>query len=129
MLEWIVAVIGIGLLVVAVRQARAKGAAASLQMAAGGFLLTGAAATGLVDFFTGLILNPVGWVGIGMLALAGVLFVTGQGLEAPKKRKQVSSSGEQPPAVEESKKPPKGATSASDDMSDIQDILKKYGIE
>lgn len=128
MLEWLVAAIGIGLLVLAVRQARTKGAAAALQMASGGFLLTGAAATGLVDFFTGLILNPVGWAGIGMLALAGVLFVTGQGLEAPKKRKQVKEKKQR--AVEESPKQPKDASaSASDDMSDIQDILKKYGIE
>jgi hypothetical protein len=131
-MEWVIAAIGVGLIVVAVRRARTKGAAASLQMAAGGFLLTGAAATGLVDFlFFDLLLNPIGWLGIGMLALAGVLFAGGQALEKPRKAEEVEGSKKQ---VKESKgkskrKAVEPSNDADDDLSDIQDILKRHGIE
>lgn len=130
-MEWIVAAIGIVLIVGAVRRASTKGAAASMQMAAGGLVLTGAAATGLVDFLLyDLLLNPIGWLGVGMLALAGVLFVGGQALEKPRKAKEVDSSSAR--QVEPSKREAKSKKKASDDdddMSEIQDILKKYGID
>lgn len=133
-MEWVVAAIGIGVLVVAVRQARAKGAAASLQMAALGFLLTGAAATGIVDLFFDLLLNPIGWLGIGMLALSGVLFVSGQALEKPRKPKEVEESPQQVEGSKRQRKSTsgeksKGTSGGDDDMSEIEDILKRHGIE
>ena len=133
-----VAAAGVGLLVLAIRQARAKGAAAALQMAAGGFLLVGASAVGIVDFLVGVVLSPLGWLGIGSIALAGVLFVVGQKLEgrAPKGREAVTEAGSGAGALTETPKPtskPKGrgkpAASTDDDMADIEALLRKHGIE
>lgn len=137
-----VAAAGVGLLALAIRQARAKGAAAALQMGAGGALLIGASAIGVVEFLVGVVLSPLGWIGIGFLALAGVLFVVGQKLEgrSPRGTKSVEQSpeakaGTSRGAVTESPKQPKAAPKADakksgdDDFSDIEALLRKHGIE
>ena len=49
---------GVGLIALAIRQARSKGWAGSLQLAAGGLLLIGASAIGIVDFLAGIALSP-----------------------------------------------------------------------
>lgn len=117
-----------------VRQARAKGWAASLQMAAGGFLLMGASAIGIVGFVAGLVFSPVAWVGVGMLAVAGLLFAAGQKLEVPK-------DSDKPGAVTESGPAPKGAVdagpkrggkkqaAADPELDDIEAILRRHGIQ
>ncbi|TDD96649.1 hypothetical protein [Jiangella asiatica] len=128
-IELAVAALGLGLVVLSVRQARSKGWAASLQLAAGGFLLMGAAAVGIVGFVVGLVFSPLAWLGVASLALAGVLFATGQKLESRK-------SG----AVTESGPPPKGAVNPSPkraskgstgdpELDDIESILRRHGIE
>lgn len=126
-----VAVLGTGMVAVAVREVRSKGAAAALQMAAFGSLLIGASATGLVRFMTTLVFNPLAWIGVGFLSLAGVLFLVGQKLEGPsekpKKTKQVEDSGKKP-AVEPAPKR-KGKAQGEDDFDDIEAILRKHGIE
>ncbi|RIQ27350.1 hypothetical protein DY240_09770 [Jiangella rhizosphaerae] len=119
-----------------VRQARAKGWAASLQMAAGGFLLMGASAIGIVGFVVGLVLSPMAWVGVGMLAAAGLLFAAGQKLEVPKASATADAVGEAGPA-------PKGAVDAGPrrgrkqqqsstgdpELDDIEAILRRHGIQ
>ncbi|NEE00222.1 hypothetical protein [Phytoactinopolyspora halotolerans] len=135
----LVAVLGTGMVGLAIREIRTKGAAASLQMAAFGLLLVGSSAVGLVRFVTSLVFNPLAWVGVGLLSLAGVLFVVGQKMEGPaekpKKIKQVEGSKEKP-AVEQapkSKGKSKGKESAASDLGedfdDIEAILRKHGIE
>lgn len=125
-----VAVLGTGMVAVAVREARGKGAAAALQMAAFGFLLIGASATGLVRLMTTLVFNPLAWMGVGFLCLAGVLFLVGQKIEGPsekpKKAKQVEEPGKKP-AVEPGSK--QKSQSKDDDFDDIEAILRKHGIE
>lgn len=134
-IEIAVAILGLGLVVLSVRQARAKGWAASLQMAAGGFLLMGASAIGIVGFVAGLVLSPVAWAGVIMLGIAGLLFTVGQKLEVPK-----GSAG--PAAVDDSGPAPKGAVdagpkrgrkqqqpAADPELEDIEAILRRHGIQ
>ncbi|WP_129665297.1 cellulose synthase [Phytoactinopolyspora endophytica] len=133
----LVAVLGTGMVGLAIRELRTKGAAASMQMAAFGLLLVGSSAVGLVRFVTQLVFNPLAWVGVGLLSLAGVLFVVGQKLEGPsdkpKKTKEVDSSKEKP-AVEpapkrKGKDKDKASAGGDDDFDDIEAILRKHGID
>ncbi len=134
-IEFAVAILGLGLVVLSVRQARAKGWAASLQMAAGGFLLMGASAIGIVGFIAGLVLSPVAWVGVGLLAVAGLLFAAGQKLEVPKgsaKSRALSESGPAPKgAVDPAPKRGKKQQAPADDpeTDDIEAILRRHGIQ
>ncbi|SEF08765.1 hypothetical protein [Jiangella alba] len=133
-IEIAVAALGLGLVVLSVRQARAKGWAASLQMAAGGFLLMGASAIGIVGFVVGLVLSPMAWIGVGMLAVAGLLFVTGQKLEVPKdsaKPKSVGESGPAPKGAVDAgpKKGKKQQASGDPELDDIEAILRRHGIQ
>lgn len=131
-----VAVAGLGLLVLAVRQARSKGAAAALHLGAAGFALIGASAIGIVEFLAGVVLSPVGWVGAGLLGLAGVLFVVGQRLEGrpPRQQKGVRQSGPEAkrqvgPASRKAPGTQPATSGADDDMADIEAILRRHGIE
>ena len=124
-----VAAVGAGLVGLSIRRARSTGWAASLQLAAGGFLLIGASAIGIVEFLAGIVFDPLAWLGVVALGIAGVLFMTGQRLEgrSPKgARKQVrsASAGEALPAA-----PSKTAAGADDDLADIEAILRKHGIQ
>lgn len=133
-IEIAVAILGLGLVVLSVRQARAKGWAASLQMAAGGFLLMGASAIGIVGFVAGLVLSPVAWIGVAMLGVAGLLFAAGQKLEVPKDAKPgaVTESGPAPKgAVDSGPKRGKKQQAAGGDpeLDDIEAILRRHGIQ
>jgi hypothetical protein len=142
LIEIAVALGGGGMVALAIKQARTKGWAGSLQLAAGGFLLMGAAAIGIVGFLAGIVLNPLAWLGVVSLGIAGALFVAGQRLEGRaggRKNKPVTDgeAGEpkavggrpgagQPKAVE------KGRTSEpsiDDEMAEIEEILRRRGIE
>jgi hypothetical protein len=116
---------GVGLVALAVRQARSKGWAGSLQLAAGGFLLIGASAIGIVGFLAGIVLSPLAWLGVVALGLAGVLFIAGQRLEGrtPKADRGQAVERRQQKAVEP--KPP----GADDDMAEIEEILRRHGIQ
>jgi hypothetical protein len=116
---------GVGLVALAVRQARSKGWAGSLQLAAGGFLLIGASAIGIVGFLAGIVLSPLAWLGVVALGLAGFLFVAGQRLEGrtPKAADGQAVERRQQKAVEP--KPP----AADDDMAEIEEILRRHGIQ
>jgi hypothetical protein len=118
-----IAALGAVLIVLSARRARSKGPAGALQLAALGFLLIGASAVGVVGFVAGIALNPLAWLGIVSLALAGVLFVVGQRLEGRGSTRQAVSTG-RAPRGELAKK----ASPAEEDFSDIEAILKKHGI-
>lgn len=138
LIEIAVAVGGGGMVALAIKQARAKGWAGSLQMAAGGFLLMGAAAIGIVGFIAGIVLNPLAWLGVVSLGIAGALFATGQRLEgrggkrAGKGTSEVSG-GKAPKAVEgkvsKAVEGKKAEPAVDDDLADIEAILRKHGIE
>lgn len=116
---------GVGLIALAIRQARSKGWAGSLQLAAGGLLLIGASAIGIVDFLAGIALSPLAWLGVIALALAGVLFVVGQRLEG---RKAGTGNGK---SVEKRRQRAveAGPAAAGDDMAEIEEILRRHGIQ
>ena len=116
---------GVGLVALAVRQARSKGWAGSLQLAAGGFLLIGASAIGIVGFLAGIVLSPLAWLGVVALGLAGVLFIAGQRLESrtPKAADGQAVERRRQTAVEA--KPP----AVDDDMAEIEEILRRHGIQ
>lgn len=135
LIELAVALGGGGMVALAVKQARQKGWAGSLQMAAGGFLLIGAAAIGIIGFLAGLVLNPLAWLGIVALGIAGVLFVAGQRLEGRSAGREAADApdgtatkavrGKQAKAVEGKKAQP----AVDDDMAEIEEILRRHGIQ
>jgi hypothetical protein len=135
LIELVVALGGGGMVALAVKQARHKGWAGSLQMAAGGFLLMGAAAIGIIGFLAGLVLNPLAWLGVVALGIAGVLFVAGQRLEGRSAGREVKGSGDtegakavggkQAKAVEGKKRQP----AIDEDMAEIEEILRRHGIQ
>jgi membrane protein implicated in regulation of membrane protease activity len=135
LIELAIALGGGGMVALAVKQARQKGWAGSLQMAAGGFLLIGAAAIGIIGFLAGLVLNPLAWLGVVALGIAGVLFVAGQRLEgrsagrkatdAPDGAAAKAVKGKQARAVEGKKAQP----AVDDDMAEIEEILRRRGIQ
>lgn len=130
-IEIAVAALGLGLVVLSGRQARVKGWGASLQMAAGGFLLMGAAAVGIVGFIVGLVFSPLAWIGVGMLALAGVLFVSGQKLEGrggPKPGVVTEAPGQPKGAVEATPKRADKSAAGDSELDDIEAILRRHGI-
>jgi len=129
LIEIAVAVGGAGLVALAVKQARAKGWSGSLQMAAAGFLLMGASAIGVVGFLADIVLSPLAWLGVIALAIAGVMFAVGQRLEG---------RGKGRPAVESEQPKPRGAVESGkgraekaidDEMAEIEEILRRRGIE
>jgi hypothetical protein len=116
---------GVGLVALAVRQARSRGWAGSLQLAAVGFLLIGASAIGIVGFLAGMVLSPLAWLGVVALGLAGVLFIAGQRLEgrAPRADRGQAVERRKEKAVEA--KP----AATDDDMAEIEEILRRHGIQ
>lgn len=132
-----VAVGGAGMIAAAFRQAKTKGWGGSLQMMAGGLLLIGASAVGIVAFLAGIVLNPLKWLGVVAMGLGAVLFIAGQRLEGkrgPARRDKPeggasSEKSAEPKAVEGKKKQDSAAAGMDDDMADIEDILRRHGIE
>ncbi|HEX6336773.1 MAG TPA: hypothetical protein VFZ85_07465 [Jiangellaceae bacterium] len=135
LIELLVALGGGGMVALAVKQARQKGWAGSLQMAAGGFLLMGAAAIGIIGFLAGLVLNPLAWLGVIALGIAGVLFAAGQRLEGRSSGRNAADAangtstkavkGGKAKAVEGKKAQP----AVDDDMAEIEEILRRRGIQ
>lgn len=134
-IELAVAIAGLGLVIMAIRQAGAKGWAGSLQMAAGGFLLMGAAAIGIVGFVVGLVFSPLAWLGVASLAAAAGLFAVGQRLEGRSAPEAVTERGAKPKGqvtqAPKAKGKAKGGKAAASDpeLDDIEAILRKHGIE
>lgn len=132
-----VAVGGAGMIVLAFRQAKSKGWGGSLQMMAGGLLLIGASAVGMVGFLAGIVLNPLKWLGLVALGLGAVLFIAGQRVEGKRglgrrdrsEDAESSRKSDEPKAVEGKKKQDSAAAGMDDDMAEIEDILRRHGIE
>jgi membrane protein implicated in regulation of membrane protease activity len=136
LIELAVAIGGAGMVALAAKQARQKGWAGSLQMAAGGFLLMGAAAIGIVGFLAGIVFNPLAWLGVVALGLAGVLFVAGQRLEGRSGGRRETTGAAEGKAVKGGQATPKpravkgkkAQPAIDDDMAEIEEILRRRGI-
>ena len=76
-------------------------------------------------FLAGIALSPLAWLGVIALALAGVLFVVGQRLEG---RKAGTGDGK---SVEKRRQRAveAGPAAAGDDMAEIEEILRRHGIQ
>ncbi|MEV5327716.1 cellulose synthase [Nonomuraea sp. N2-4H] len=144
-------------LVLAFLAFRRRGAAAGLRVTAWALLpmaayLTDALqslwtiGTTAVRFVTGLVFNPSVWAGVALAGLSAVLFVVSgvmrgrklagarkkQGGESPqagaaatatRPAQQATAAAKPQPAVS-----PKKTSSADDDFSDIEELLKRRGI-
>lgn len=132
---------------------RRKGAGAGLRLAAWSLVPTAAYLTGIlpaawrageivVGFFTGLIFSPAVWAGVAVAALSAVLFLVsgllrrrGRGrapAQAAGPARQAAPGAAPPSATAPTKPnralPAKPAAQADDDLSDIEEILKRRGI-
>lgn len=83
----------------------------------------------VLDWATSIVLNPVVWAGIICAGLSVVLLGTSAALrgrdrgKAPAKVSGTKGEGELPPARER-----KGKPLLDDDLSDVEEILKRRGI-
>ncbi|GGZ02121.1 hypothetical protein [Streptomyces nitrosporeus] len=108
--------------------------------------------TGVVEWLTGIVFEPVVWLGFGLLAVAWLLFVTARTVErrgggTRKERKAARAAGRADAVAPGASAPnltagstaPSGsragnakkkgpAATGGDDFSDIEAILKKHGI-
>ncbi|MEV7967625.1 cellulose synthase [Sphaerisporangium sp. NPDC088356] len=135
---------------------RRRGAAAGLRVAAWSLIpiaayLTGAlpaawkVGTAVVGFFTGLVFSPTVWAGVAVAGLSVVLFMVSgvlrrrrggaaapqapAGQAAPGTAQGAAAQGAAAPTKPNRRPlPPKSAAPADDDLSDIEEILKRRGI-
>ena len=91
----------------------------------------------IADWAARLVFSPTVWVGFGVAALAIVLIFLARVLptkekpsRAARKEAGAAPAGAAGPASVAASKPAKGPVVADDDedMADVNDILKKYGI-
>ncbi|WP_158566805.1 hypothetical protein [Actinomadura craniellae] len=107
---------------------RRRGAASALRGAGWSLVPAGAYFTGFTEFAANLVLNPLKWAGVGVLALAGVLYVVSgvmlrRGAVDPAPGPKRAAGGGRK-AVEH-----RAATPAVDpDLADIEEILRRRGI-
>ncbi|WP_245834394.1 hypothetical protein [Streptomyces aidingensis] len=122
----------------AARAMRRRRWAAGLRTAAVALLPMGLAMTGVVKFVVNMTVNPVAWMGFGVLGGAVLLMLVAGLVEnrgrapaerAPRAERRKPSAEAPPPAL------PKGRSSApaaksgdGEDFSEIEEILKKHGI-
>lgn len=121
--------------------AKRRGMALGLRGAAWSLVPLGAYLTGLTKFLADLVLSPLKWAGVIVLALGAVLYVTsgvmlrrgadaapadrgrGRGDGAPESTPKSTPAGDSPKAVE------KRAPRLDDDLAEIEQILKNRGID
>lgn len=123
----------------AFRSFRKRRFATGLRTASIALLPMGLAMTGVVRFVINMTVNPIAWMGFGVVGFSVVLFliarlVEGNGGEAPQAE---SADGASAPAANvpalpapERKSPAQAKKPAGggEDFSDIEAILKKHGI-
>jgi hypothetical protein len=111
------------------RVAQRRGYASGVRGAAWSLVPLGFYLTGLTEFFTDLVFSPVKWLGVILLGLAGVLYVTsGVKLRAAggtEKAPRAAKPGKAPKAV---KRPEQNLSAIDADLADIDEILKRRGI-
>lgn len=134
-------------LVCAVLLAGRLGARRSTGAAGAGLLLLGLALSGVVGILAQALaigFNPVRWVGLAAAAL-GVVMLSSAGMLPGRRGRQRSVSGEEPRAVDagrdkgrakgtgkggdQGRDQPAAKSSVDSDMAEIEDILRRRGIQ
>lgn len=118
----------------ALRSFRKRRFVMGLRTASVALLPMGLAMTGVVKFVVNMTINPIAWMGFGVLGLAVLLFLIarlaeGRGDEAAPA--PVADSAPEAPALPASKRgktSPAAQSSDAEDFSDIEAILKRHGI-
>ncbi|MDB1088953.1 hypothetical protein PJ985_15410 [Streptomyces sp. ACA25] len=126
-------------LLFAYRSMRRRRFAAGLRTTALALLPMGLAMTGVIRFVLNMTINPIAWMGFGVLGMSVLLVLIarlvdarsgGRAEEAPAEGRRAAEAApaapELPSAGRKSKPPAKGA--GGEDFSDIEAILKKHGI-
>lgn len=90
--------------------------------------------TSIADWASGLVLDPLTWTGIGLAALAGVLFVISgfiRDRQLGRAQRSATVRGAEAPQGALAPRPgaPAPSTAVDDDLADIEAILRKRGIE
>ncbi|MBC9715597.1 hypothetical protein H9Y04_23920 [Streptomyces sp. TRM66268-LWL] len=120
---------------------------AATRIAAYSLVPVGLVMTGVVEWVSDLVFKPSTWVGVGILGLSWVLFMTSRAVErragvGGRKERKAAKQGRRETAVEPKASAPSlgqgrtgtqpaarpGAAQPAEDFSDIEAILKKHGI-
>ncbi|NGO74980.1 hypothetical protein G6045_04680 [Streptomyces sp. YC504] len=120
---------------------------AATRIAAYSLVPVGLVMTGVVEWVSDLVFKPSTWIGVGILGLSWVLFMTSRAVErrtgvgGRKERKAAKASGREAAVEPRASAPSLGAgrtgaqpatrpksTAPAEDFSDIEAILKKHGI-
>ncbi|MET7762529.1 hypothetical protein [Streptomyces sp. NPDC005336] len=128
---------------------------AATRIAAFALIPVGLAMTGILDWVADLVFKPSVWLGFGVLGLSWVLFAVSRAVErraggTRKERRAAAAAerggalapaasepalgpgsgaaGSKPSKAPKASKPKAGTSSGTEDFSDIEAILKKYGI-
>ena len=122
----------------ALRSFRKRRYANGLRTVSIALLPMGLAMTGVVKFVINMTVNPVAWMGFGVVGLSVLLFVVARLVEGSGSRvEEPAAAPAAPPAANAPALPQGGRTSAAparqsggggEDFSDIEEILKKHGI-
>jgi MFS family permease len=134
----LVGVVGAVLLVCGVLLAARWGRRRSVGAAGAGLLLLGLAVSGIVGILAQAVavgLNPVRWLGLVAAGL-GVLMLSWVGM-LPGRRRAREVAGEQTPRpvergrgrAREEPKQSRASSAVDDDLAEIEDILRRRGIE
>ncbi|MFF4157867.1 hypothetical protein [Streptomyces sp. NPDC001678] len=128
---------GLGIALVTAYRKRFR---AAIRLAAWSLIPVGLVLTGVIDWLTGLVLDPTVWAGFGVLALSALLFLAGRAADrrgGGRKERRAAAGAPGPgrdvvaPAASAPSLGParRGKPASGDeDFSDIEAILKKHGI-
>jgi vacuolar-type H+-ATPase subunit I/STV1 len=123
----------------AMRSFRRRRYAIGLRTASIALLPIGLAMTGVVKFVVNMTINPIAWMGFGVLGVAVVLFMIARLAEGSGARGAGGAEEDAPaaapaanaPALPQAKRKsaqPAKQSGGTEDFSDIEDILKRHGI-
>ncbi|MGH3374756.1 MAG: hypothetical protein ACRDP6_08455 [Actinoallomurus sp.] len=116
--------------------ARRRGMASGMRGVAWSLVPLGAYLTGLTKFLSDLVFSPVKWVGVIVLGLGGVLYLTsgvmlrkgGDSSPVESGAKKSEGAPRRAPAGDTPKAVEKRAAAADPDLAEIEKILKNRGI-
>lgn len=90
--------------------------------------LVGRVTGAVLDWSAALVFTPTTWVGIGLGGLAAVLVGGGRALRARRGPGKPVAKGATAPAVRSGRVDAGGSADSSDDLADVEEILRRHGI-